>query len=378
MNFESKIISFGKKAWRMRILRKRFLGQQRVASELLKNNPQPELTKEEKQGIDEYWMPYGIRFRNYSWHQFLYGVTGIRDPRFLPKEFALYLLVPYYNNQKLTDAYKDKNYFDRYLPTANFPKTVFKRINGDFFDNDNTFITSHNNDILRSLLLSQSQVIVKNAFDSGRGLNVRKYSIHSASEADAVINEWAKKKNYIVQELIKQHSFFSQFNKSSVNIIRINSWYQDGQVFISTPVIRYGTPGYATDVCYINGEEIIHMIGVTLDGYIRDRIYEMDGTWTPLEKYISQPILKVPSWEKIILMVKREAAKLPHFRMIGWDITVDELEEPIVIEYNIYQPGPYPSQLTGGPMWGEMTDKVFDFLKDKDKQHQLIPRNFRV
>ena len=363
---------------RMRVLKKRMHGQSMSCDSFLKKNPQPVLSEQEKREIDTYWESFGIRISDYSWHQWLYGVTGIQDPRFIPKPIWMYLVIPYYNSAQFTKAYKDKNLFDRILPEANFPETVLKRINGDFYDADGTYISSSDRDALRKRLLAQPGVICKNAVETGMGLNVSKCATTSAEEADAVLDLLEKGKNSIAQKLVRQHPFFAQFNESSVNIIRVNTWYHEGKVHISTPVLRIGTPGFATDVCFIDGEEIIHMLGITPDGYTRDRIYEMDGTWKPTEQVISPAYQRVPSWDKITEMLQKCASKLPHFRVIGWDITVDESGEPVVIEYNIDQPGPYPSQLTGGPMWGELTDELLSFVKENKNQNSLLPKEYRA
>lgn len=353
-------------------------GDSMSCESFLKKNPQPALTEQDKREIDDYWKTFGIRIPDYSWHQWFYGVTGTKDPRFIPKPLWVYLVLPYYNNAKYLKAYKDKNLFDRLLPEANFPATVLKKVNGDFYDADETYIPSNDKETLRKCLLAQSGVIVKNAVDTGSGLNVSKHATTSVEEADAVLDLLEKEKNLIVQKLVRQHPFFAQFNESSVNILRINTWYHEGKVHISTPLLRFGTPGFSTDVCFIDGEEIIHMLGITPDGYTSDRVYELNGTWSPTEQVITPARQRVPSWDKITDMLRTCASKLPHFRVIGWDVTVDESGEPVVIEYNIHFPGSGPSQMTGGPMWGDLTDEIFSFMTDKANQRNLLTREYRA
>ena len=341
--------------------------------------PQKELTAGEIREIDAYWAQYGVRVRDHSSFRWYYGSTGLRDPRFLPLEYYFKMVLPYYNRASFTDAYKDKNAFDTFLSPDCFPKTVVKRISGDFYGPDGQFLCrGPGGEAVLALLMRHRQLIVKNAVDSGQGKNVRKYEISGPEDGERLLAEWSGSQDYLVQEVVRQHPFFAQFNESSVNIMRINSWYHDGQVTISTPVIRFGMPGFATDVCRIDGEEIIRMVGLTDDGFIRDEIVHMNGKREPLSNVVPEPIVQVPAWDRVLELIRRSAAKLPHFHLIGWDVTVDEDERPVVIEYNIAFPGPYPSQMTGGPMWGEHTDELLSFLRDPENQKKYIHRRYRL
>ena len=330
----------------------------------LKKLPQPELSAAEKQEIIDFWSQFGFDIKDFSWFQWYYGITGIKDPRFIPQEYYYYLILPHYNRKMFIAAYKDKNSFDFRLPKDYLPNTVLKRINGDFYDNSGVFLTSDSNsEQLIDVILAHKQVIVKNALDSGCGKNVQKYEIGSREDVLALLQEWDVS-DYIIQEVIQQHPFFAQFNESSVNIIRINSWFHEGEVTLSTPVLRFGMPGHPTDVCFIDGEEIINLVGVTPDGMLRDSVVQMSGKKQPIEDYCGNSDRKVPAWDELISMVRENSKLLHHFHLIGWDVTVTSDGRPITIEYNIGWPGSVPSQMVNGPMWGEHTQELLSFLKD--------------
>ena len=339
---------------------------------LMARIPQPELSAGNKREIAGYWSQFGFTVKDYGWFQWYYGLTGIRDPRFIPQEYYYYTALPYYNRQTLLEAYKDKNAFDRILPADRLPKTIVKRISGDFYDGDGRFLAGDaGSERLTDAILAYGQVIVKNALDSGCGKNVQKYDVHSAQDVKNILAEWTPR-DYIIQEVVRQHPFFAQFNESSVNIIRINSWYHDGEVTLSAPVIRFGMPGHATDVCFIDGDEIIRLLGVTDEGAIRDTVVYMLGETLPLSEIIQAPMRQVPAWDALTEMVRDNAKRLPHFHLIGWDVTVTEDCRPVTIEYNIKYPGTIPTQMTNGPMWGEHTDALFSFLKDEENRKKYI------
>ena len=356
-----------------------YRAQERIAEATLRDMPQKPLTAEQKSEIDRYWAQFGFRVRNYAWFQWYYGSTGKPDPRNIPSEYYFYAILPYYNNAAFISAYKDKNAFDTFLSPDCFPKTVMKRINGDFYGPDGAFLSTTDRDpAIAALLGRNTSVIVKNVLDSGQGKNVKKYTFDSAEDVEKMLQDWSPIRNYLVQEVVRQHPFFAQFNESSVNIMRINTWYRNGEVIVSTPVVRFGMPGYATDVCHINGEEIVRLVGLTDDGFLRDEVVHMNGKRWPLTEIVPDPIRQVPAWDRVLQTVRENAKKLKHFRLLGWDITVDENEQPVVIEYNITRPSPYSSQMTDGPMWGDHTEELLAFLKDDKNRERYIQKAYRL
>ena len=345
------------------------------AQDNLSHNPMPELTAEDKQNIDRFWEKYGIRFKDYGWFQWLYGVTGIKDPKFIPQTVHFRML-NYFNNIQFADAYKDKNFFDRLLPNVPFPKTILKKINGYFFDKTGAYLPN-DPETLADYLLPYGEVIVKNAWDTGRGENVRKYTLNTVEDAKELLKIWDVP-NYIVQEVLHQHDFLKKFNESSVNIIRTNSWFHDGKVEIFSPVLRVGMPGEATDCCFIDGEEVVRMIGVEMDGTVRDTVVNLDGTKFAREELFPGTGGKIPGWEKVLDMIRNNAPMIPHFRYIGWDIAITPEEEPVCIEYNIYRPSSVASQVTNGPLWGDLIEESLSFLLKKENQEKYIPKYIRI
>ena len=331
-----------------------------------------ELTKEDIAAIDTYWAQFGIKFEDYSWFRWFYSVTGKKDPKFMPNDVYAHIVWPYYNNVNFYEAWKDKNFFDRFLPDVKFPKTVLKRINGSFYDSDFNYYSDDDFEALAEILKAEGVVIVKDTWDSGEGRGVKKYTINTDDDVRKLLNDW-KSDNFIVQEVIKQNDCFAQFNESSVNIMRISSWYHDGKVEILSPTLRVGTEGFTTDVCYINGEEIANVLGITMDGHFKEYIVAQNGVKTPIKERVPNPDVKIPRWDDIIEMVKKNHPKLGHFDIVGWDFTVTPDNEIICIEYNVQRPGTVFYQYVHGPFFGEHTDAVLSFLKNPKNREKYVP-----
>ena len=67
--------------------------------------------------------------------------------------------------------------------------------------------------------------------------------------------------------------------------------------------------------------------------------------------------IKIPSYDRVISLIKRAHKDIPHFRIIGWDFAIDEVGDPVFIEYN---GAPGMNQVSCGPLFGDLTEPVLD------------------
>ena len=357
--------------------KRNYRGERNIYKEYLKNNPQPALTKNEIKQIDEYWKTYGIKIEDYSCFQLYYGVTDNHDPRFIPQDIYKFIIWPYYDNKEFCLAWKDKNLFEKFCPGVPFPHNYIRCINGRYFDENGIYLPD-NAQVISTLQSIKGEVIVKDAWDSGEGRGIKKYVISRREDAEMLLKDWELSNNFLVQELIVQNRVFSQFNESSVNIMRINSWRKENEVFIFSPTLRIGTPGYTTDICYIDGVETAQVCSIQMNGTFGEYITNQFGQSKKTADVVSDPNAVVPRWHEIIEIIKDGHKRLDHFDIIGWDFTVTKDDEIICIEYNIKRPGSVFYQYVNGPFFGEYTEQVLEFLTDKKNQVKYIPKWMRI
>ena len=76
---------------------------------------------------------------------------------------------------------------------------------------------------------------------------------------------------------------------------------------------------------------------------------------------------QVPFFDRIVNTVLKLHGRVPHFRLIGWDMTVSEDGEPILIEANLDTPEIYFHQLGGGPLIQDpkLFDEIMQFVTKK-------------
>ena len=337
-----------------------------------------QLSAKEKHEIDEFWAQYGVKFPDYTWFQMYYSVTGIHSPKFLVNIFVFSVLYNYYNNQEDVLGWDDKNIYEKLVHNVKFPESLAHKINGRYYDDEYKPYDNTEDGLKRlseriySKLNGETDLIVKMSKGSfaGKGVMLIK-DIHSANDVMAILQENGAR-NYIMQRKIEQHPFFSQFCSTSVNIIRLITWHDGNEVKIFSATIRFGIEGSVTDVTYVNGKEIVNVVGVNEDGIINGKFMSFDGIAE------NHPIIidkQVPSWKKLRNAVVEAHKEMFHFDLIGWDFTIDKGGNPICIEYNIKRPGTILYQYTNGPLAGKYTEEFLAFLKDRS---DLIPPLLRL
>lgn len=337
------------------------------------------LTKEEIEEIDAYWKQYGVKFNDYSFFQMQYAVTGIHDPRFIPYNFAYYVLYPYYNDLKKAPIWADKNQFSRILPRCPFPEEIGYRLRGRYCDHLRNCYGETITDEYISALYRRIQeigceaVIIKKTTKTSRGTGVRKFRITAEEDVRSALADCNDKGDFIIQKAVEQHPFFSQFNPDSTNILRVTTWRHGNDVEVFAPCLRFGIPGSATDVAFVDGEEIVQCARIDEHGNVADTGISLNGEPIPLD--ISSK--KVPMWDEIIQMVKNNHRFLDYFDIVAWDITVDSSNSIVCFEYNIRRPGIIIYQFAHGPFAGEHTDELLSFLRDPKNRKEYLPRCIR-
>lgn len=331
----------------------------------------PELSPEEKSEISEYWAQFGIKIYDYNWHRMYYHATGIHDPRFVPDLVAGLAVYEYYNDKVYEATWRDKNMFHRLLPEVPLPECLGRCVRGRRF-NDETGYISNEKDFAGTIweaLGGEDDIIIKNTRDTGFGKGVSKYHVSCEKDVLDALVEWEGCKNYIVQRCVRQHKAFKDLNPSSSNMVRVCSWRHGNDVDIMFAAARVGVENSVTDVSFVNGEERVNIVGVTPDGYFADKMIDQDGQFV---KELPGRIA-VPAWNKIREIIKKNHLHIDNFDIIGWDFTVDENENPVCFEWNISWPGTVLYQFANGPLYGDKTEEVFEFLRDENNRYNYIP-----
>jgi len=309
-----------------------------------------ELHAQYQSEVVPFWKKYNLKPAEY-WFRY-FSQDGIHtDPRYIPEDLFFGRILPYYSNMFFRRPYEDKCMHNVLFPDVRRPRTVVKNIACEFYTDDLKLLSK---DDALALCKKESAFIVKPSIDSGAGRLIQFYDANSQSpEAMEGLLKNARS-NYIVQEVVEQHPVMASLHRASLNTIRVLSFFFEGEIHILSVIVRMGSGGARIDNVTAGGMQC----GVNMDGTLYPKACTKKRDWveaSPDGALFAQ--IKIPAFDRIIDIVKREHIKLPHFRLIGWDFTVSPKEEPILIEYNVC---PGANQMTCGPTFGDLTERVLE------------------
>ena len=324
----------------------------------------PRLTSAQKKAVREFWKPYC--HIDTDWIRYYTHVNGKFDPRYIPDDLYFTKIDQHFNNRKLGYGFNDKNYYSLIFPGIKQPKTVVRKIGGFLFDEEYRQIDIEK---AESLLAMRSEVIVKPSQESGSGRDIKFYDTRKdVDELKKVLNDKSEK-NLIIQDIVKQHHELAKMHPQSLNTVRICSLMLEDGVHILCSYLRMGANGSRID-------NVSASAGITAEpkenGELMNRAFfdVYSGKTTdrhPQGMLLSE--IRVPSYDKMIETVKRLAQYTGNFKLVGWDLSVDENGNVVLIEANMRKNGAVTvGQNMRGPLFGDLTEKVLNEVFKKDKK----------
>lgn len=334
---------------------------------MLKNKLIPNLNKKQKKEIKKYWGKryFGI---NYLWYKYFTFVNKKFDCKYITEDFFFNSIIPVFNDISLTKAYVDKNYYDNHFKNIKKPKTILRNIAGVFYDEN--YKRKNKEVILEELLKIEGEYIIKPSLDTGGGRNIKKLIIknkkiyYREKEINLGILLKEYKKDYLIQECIKQSLFLERLYPKSVNTMRIISYKEGEEFYILAGSLRLGRNESEIDNMSAGGIVIgIDVENGKLKPYGITEELEVIENFHPDTKSIFSNIF-IPNWDLIKKEIEIWCEDIPpYFKLVSWDVTLNKENKPVFIELNLRYQGIELTQLNG-PIFGEKTEY---FLKKVEK-----------
>ena len=252
--------------------------------------------------------------------------------------------------------------------TLKFPYCYVRCIDGEYYDDKMLQISQEQ---VINNCIKEGALVVKDSEDSAGGKSVELLRLADLDddkrrcEIQRILAE--RKRDFVIQECIKQHPSFAKFNHTSINTLRVTTLYLNGKYTTLSIVLRLGQEGMKVDNWGSGGI----MVGVSNTGHLSKVGYDIQlNTFTEYNgiKFDNQIIHQVPSLLKDIETAHKNQFSLCKF--IGWDICFNEQNEPVVIELNSSQPGVIGEQLCTGPIFGDRTEEVLEYCSKKKFKYQ--------
>ncbi|MBR6095572.1 MAG: hypothetical protein IKP82_01320 [Oscillospiraceae bacterium] len=325
------------------------------------DNPPPETRKA---AVGAVWKKYTDV--NCKWAQYYWSCNGIASPYYIPSDVWFSKLCRKLNSLDRFGwpQFQDKNYLDLLFRDVRQPEIVVRNVAGQLLDRQFNAITLKE---AIALCLREAELLVKPSISSkgGRGIAFLGNAENPATE-DTVAAMFSERGNdFSVQRVLRQHSKLAALNPDSINSIRVQTLLWKGKVYVLSALVRVGVKGCRVDNPHASdGVSCV----LTPEGAMVQTAYDRNWRSRPTLPNGEAPGgLEIPFYDQIIETVRKLQYRVPHSRLVGWDMSVSEDGEPILIEANLDYPEVYFHQLGKGPIiWDPVLfDDVMEYVFHK-------------
>ena len=294
-------------------------------------------------------------------HEFYTEKTGVFDERYIPNDCYYSYINSFYNNVGAARVLDNKCFYTRMFgERCKYPRTLAYRMNHFWYDENLSQLSEA--DLMR-IVGEEKEIVVKKASESAGGHGV---SFLCGGDIAAQFEKTCREiaGDIVVQYPFRQHEELSRLHAESVNTVRVMSLLRkDGEVKICSVVVRIGIGDSRVDNAGSGGI----ICGVQEDCRLKDRAFKPQGDvfYTHPTNGVHFSDHTVPSFEAIKKLVRELHPLVPHFRLVSWDISVDEAGDPVLIETNLNYGELEFHQLCNGPVFGEDTKQILDEVFQK-------------
>lgn len=315
------------------------------------------LTRSEEEDIDNLWGFFGLKpswIRQY--HRVYKSLFGF-DKRYVPGCCYYPYIIRTLNPDKQYEVFENKAMLERLIPTKQ-PKSIARRISNIWFDRD--FRPIDFKQVVHLVIESakKTDLIIKPAQESccGRGI---KFVTESTSEFE--IEELLKlfPKDVIIQKVVNQSLDMRKLNSTSLNCMRISTLNLNGRITPVNTTVKIGGSGMRVD--NVGGCGGGSLFGINSLGYLSEKGVSSEDL---VDLPVSLKTFQIPNYQSVINFAVECHKYLPHLGVAGWDIALDDKNEPILIEVNLWWPGIMLEQVAG-PFFGDRTEEVLNHIRSK-------------
>lgn len=320
----------------------------------------PPLESKEIKEINKVWKGLSFSNKHIKSHRIYKSLHGF-NAKYLSMPIYDPIIVRALNPFQDACVFVNKGLFDNLFSGLPQPYYFVKRIDNHYFSSGSKLITK--NEAI-DILSNQNKFIIKPSINSHGGANIKLICDYlSKKEINDLLKEY--KSDFITQEIIEQHEDTAKFNPQSLNTIRLMSLFINDHVSVLKSALRCGQNGSEIDNASAGGL----MIKINKDGSLEDFgiDHRLDKIYQTSNGIIikNQKITHYSKLEKIV--IENHPKLYPTLHLIAWDFAIDKNGNPIFIEGNTKVPGIFWIQLCAGPIFGERTKEVIDYVISKKK-----------
>ena len=313
----------------------------------------PGLTGRQKRAVRSFYRPYVRRITD-RYHRYYSHKNGVFRPDYLPEELYVTEIDRYFSHREEARFLDNKCYYYRLFPHIRQPELIGMRVGGTWLDGNLAPVPFGR---VKEAAAGEPELVVKRAVNSQGGYGV---SFLDRKEAGAGLEALVRQIpcDLVIQRPVRQHPALSRLHPESVNTLRIVSLLTGERVKIYAVCLKIGVGKERVDngchggiYCGVRPDGRLRPIGITDSGRTIRRHPQLGY------RFEEQ---RVPCLKSALELVRRAHPFLGHFRLISWDVAIDENGEAVLIEANLSLGGINDVQLCSGPLFGRDTKKVLD------------------
>lgn len=317
------------------------------------------LSTEEYKLLKQYWQG-DLSYNRIIAYEF-YKSFDIFNPKLIPNDI-------YANAERLLNPFRyslfaqHKCCLKYFLPSDYRPKTILQNIDNHFLDKDDNVIT-----LSQAIAIAEQydSFMIKIAAGSGGGRGVRK--VYKGEDIAAIFTDYGK--DFICQEILKEHATLARFNPECINTIRVLSLNINDKFDVLSSFVRMGGKGSIVDNLHTERGGGC-LVGIDQNGKLAsfgiNKNYKKVAM-SPMNEYFDG--MTIEGYDEVKSFIKDcHQIHFPFANLIGWDVIIDENGKPIIIEINLDSADIAAHQIFNGPIFGERTEEVLQYIKNNPQK----------
>lgn len=294
-----------------------------------------------------------------DWHREYAAFTGNYCVDYFPELFYIPVCQGLLNDRSFARAFDDKR-FSICLTSAGLkmPRRLFECSNGCLVDCEGTGLSIGE----LAARLCQSAFFIKKTVNTNSGKGCRKVGVSELDYEETAKLLRSFLPDFCIEEVLKPSEALRRLHPESINTFRVETQFVDGEAFCSPLLLRIGRGKSAVDNAHAGGI----FVGVDecteslLPWAYTEFLERFDRHPDTQVIFSSYPIKGIKKIIDAALRVQRTLALLP---FLDLDFTLDEDDEPVLIELNTLDGSPWMSQMANGrPIFGHNTARILQMV----------------
>ena len=230
-------------------------------------------------------------------------------------------------NNSIVRKYNDKEYMKVFDD-----KVKFNSLFDEFLKRDWLYLDDNFDEFVK--FCSDKKDFIAKPVDGcgGGGVSLVKVNKKKLRE---IYDDLISNNKKLIEEKIIQNESIAKFNKTSVNSLRIVTFYDGKKTHILNTIFKIGNGGITDN--FSSGS----MYTFALDGKVIVPAIDREDNIFKVHPISKEDIVgyEIPNYDKAIKLVSECAKKVKEIRYVGWDVAITE-NDACIIEGNCY-PGVY-------------------------------------